>query len=225
VSIVLGLFYLALILNNLFPSYSILTPFSAQKPIILYYNYAEQPFTARVFPSVVSFASLHHFNTLMIVVHIGDRQIFNDSTLLSFYLIAKSNGVTFVPSYYINSFSDNFNASGFSRINLDMERLSQANQLAYYDRTSPSFSLVAVTMPVGEDALFKTKMLIVESYAPIPIFWLGQLSYPHGGTVCSVLLKYIHNEREYRQEHNYCLRSSGGVMVFDYPELAKSGFS
>jgi hypothetical protein len=224
VSIVAALFLLAIIYTNVFPGNYGVGITATNKPVILYYNYGEQPFAISAFPNVVAFASSHGFNTLMLVVYIDHDPIFNNSILRSFYEYAQTKNVTFVPSYYIESLNDTINVSGFSWINLDMERLSQSDQAIYYGNMSKIVPLASVTMPYGENPLFYTKMLIVETYASPPIFWLEQITYSHGGTICSVHINYVHSEQEYRSEFDYCLKYSDGVMVFDYPILVRSGY-
>jgi hypothetical protein len=79
-------------------------------------------------------------------------------------------------------------------------------------------------MPFGEEALFHTEMLIVETYASLPLFWIYQVPFAHAGTICSVQVRYVSSEVQYQLEFQYCLKYSDGVMVFDYPLLLRSGF-
>ena len=222
-ALIIALLVLSYFYSNLFPgNFAGIT--NSNKPVILYYNYAEQPFKTSDFPNLVSFASSHGFNTLMIVVYINHEAIFNKSVLQGFYSYAKSQNITFVPSFYIESLNDTINVSGFSWVNLDMEKLSQVQQRIYYDTINSSVPLVSVTMPYGVSNYFQTRMLIVESYASEPVFWLEQMSYSHYGAICSVHMGNVNSEQEYLSEFKYCLKYSEGVMVFDYPSLAKAGY-
>jgi hypothetical protein len=225
VVLVIALFLLAIFYVNVFPGnygLGITTP----KQIILYFNYGELGYkvNASNFPGVVSFAKNHGFTSLMIVIYADHHSRFNNSELQNFYDYAGTQNLTFVPSYYIESMNDSIDVTGFRWVNLDMERLSAAQQLAYYDNVSQYVSLVSVTQPYGETNLFQTKMLIVETYARLPGFWFEQLWFPHGGTICSVQVRDVRTEGEYQSEFQYCLRYSDGVMVFDYPQLLRAGF-
>ncbi len=225
VLIVVSLFFLSILYSNIFPGNFGVGIVSQDKPVILYFDYLEQPFQPSNFSNIVSFASSHGFNTLMIVVYINHKQIFNDTVLQDFYTYARSQNVTFVPSFYIMSSNDSFDARGFNWINLDMERLSSDAQSAFFSSVNQNFSLVSVTMPYGAIQTFYTKMLIVETYDSLPKFWLDQLLYSHGGTICSVHVRFVHSESDYRQEFQYCFRYSDGGMVFAYPQLEKAGYT
>jgi hypothetical protein len=225
--LVIGLFLFSIIYLNVFPGgYGNGVVTSTPKPVILYYNFGEIGVTFNVgnFSSVVAFTKSHGFNTLMVVIYTNHIARFNDTDLLGFYNYAKSQNVTFVPSYYIESVNDAIDTKGFSWVNLDMESLSQIQQKTYYDNISSTVPLVSVTQPYGEANLFYTKMLIVETYASLPKFWFDQIWYSHGGTICSVHIRYVHDEHQYQSEFQYCLKYSDGVMVFDYPQLVRAGY-
>ncbi len=215
---------LSIVYVNVFPGNYGIGLVAPHKPVILYFDYLERPFAPGYFPTIVSFASSHGFNTLMIVIYIGHAALFNNSVLLGFYSYALSKNITFVPSFYIESLNDTINIAGFSLVNLDMEKLPQTDQATYYGNISRTVPLVSVTMPYSEEPLFYTKMLIVETYASSPLFWVEQIWYPHGGTICSVHVSYTHSKQEYRSEFRYCLKYSDGVMVFDYPLLESRGY-
>lgn len=198
----------------------------ANKVIILYYDYGNMPFQVFQFPSIVNFTLDHGFNTLMLVVFIDDEAIFNSSTIHYFASYSESRGLTFVPSYYIQSTNDQTgNLSGFEWVNLDMERLNTIDQSIFYNKIARAVPLVSVTSPYNQFVEFHSPMNIIETYAPTPNFWFMQLTYWHTGTICSIGVWKLHSQQEYDSEVNYCLHYTDGVMVFDYYNLLKSGFS
>jgi hypothetical protein len=157
-TMVICLFFLAIIYPNLFPGNIGIGIIQSDKPVILYGG----PFQASNFSKVVSFAALHGFNTLMVLAYIDHKQVLNDSVLQNLSSIVRSKNVTLVPSVYIMSMNDMFDANEFSRINLDMEKLSPNDQSSYYSNISGNFSLVSVTMAFGVPQMFYSKMMIVE---------------------------------------------------------------
>jgi hypothetical protein len=208
----------------LFPPPALLVP-ANKKPIILYYHLLQPPLQVSQFPDVVNFTLQHGFNTLMMVIFNFDEASFNRSTIDYFISYAESKGLTFVPSYYIRSTSDQINVSGLAWVNLDMERLNSYDQRVFYDRIAQIVPLVSVTSPYGQPVGFHTPMRIIETYATSPLFWLDQLGYYHPGKICSVAAWLLNSQQEYDAQKDYCLKYSDGVMVFDYYSLLKSGFS
>jgi hypothetical protein len=207
-----------------FPPSILLTP-SYKKPIILYYNGdGHPPLQVSQFPGVVNFTLRHGFNVLMLLVF-NYQPVFNRTTVNYFALYAKSRGLTFVPSYYVRSVGDEINVSGLAWINLDMERLNPSEQVVFYDQVAGVVPLVSVTTVYGQLVQFHTPMNIIETYAGTPLFWLAQLGYYHPGKLCSVGVWLLHNQQDYDDEKNYCLKYSDGVMVFDYYGLLRSGFN
>lgn len=207
----------------MFPPAAVLTP-SSKKPIILYYEYGFPPLKVSQFPRVVNYTLEHGFNTLMMVVYTNHEAKFNKSTIQYFVSYAESKGLKFVPSYYIESTGDEINVSGFSWVNLDMERLTMGEQSLYYQRIDRIVPKVSVTSPYGQYIDYHTQMNIVETYASSPLFWLAQLGYFHPGKICSVGDWLLNSQSEYDAQKNYCLKYSDGVMVFDYYNLLRAGF-
>jgi hypothetical protein len=195
---------------------------SPPKPVILYYDYENLPFNVSEFPEIVATTLQHRFNTLMLLVYFNDSLIFNESTIDYFYAYARSQNLTFVPSYYVQSASDSFNVTGFPWINLDMEHLSPSVQSAFYAKiASHKVQTISVTFPHGQRVDFTPSLNIVETYASTPGFWFLQLEYWHSGHICSVAPWLANNQAEYDAEKNYCLKYTDGVMVFDYYNLLK----
>jgi hypothetical protein len=193
------------------------------KPVILYYNYENLPFNASQFPAIVNTTLQYHFNVLMVLVYFDHKLIFNQSTIDYFYSYAFSKNLTFVPSYYIESLNDRFNVSGFPWINLDMERIAPNLQSIFYTRiAAQSPGIVSVTSPYGQPVSYSPSLDIVETYSSTPWFWFLQLGYWHPGHICSVASWLVHSQQEYDSEMDYCLKYTGGVMVFDYFNLLKS---
>ncbi len=161
----------------------------------------------------------------MLLVYYEHQQIFNKSTVKHFLDYSKSKNLTLVPSYYLESLADRINVSGFSWINLDMERFSPNNQRLYYEKISlQNVPLISVTSPYGQPLEFNTPLDIVESYAGSYLFWWMQLSYLHYSHICSVAVWMLRSQQAYEDQKNYCQRYSMGVMVFDYYNLRQSGF-
>jgi hypothetical protein len=196
------------------------------KPVILYYNFENLPFQPAQFPSIVNTTLAHHFNTLMLLVYYNHQAIFNESTLHQFFLYSKSKNLTFVPSYYVDSLADRINVSGYQWINLDLEKLNPNEQRWYYGKMLvQNVPLISVTSPYGQQQEFVTSLNIVESYSDSPWFWLEQLTYLHYSHACSVAVWLLRSQAAYDSQKNYCLRYTAGVMVFDYYNLLKTGFS
>ena len=207
----------------LFPPPALLVP-ADKKPIILYCQFYAAPQISQ-FPGVVNFTLRHGFNTLMVVIFDFGEARFNRTTIDYFISYARSKGLTFVPSYYIRSTSDQMDVSGLTWVNLDMERLNSYDQRVFYDRIAQIVPLVSVTSPYGQPVGFHTPMHIIETYSGSPQFWLSQLGYYHPGTICSVAAWLLSSQQGYDAEKDYCLKYSDGVMVFDYYNLLNSGFS
>ena len=221
--VIILLVFAGVISAIVFPPVAAFSPIK-DKPIILYYDYGNLPFQPSQFPSIVNFTLRHGFNTLMLVVYINHETLFNRSTIQYFISYSESRNLTFVPSYYIRSPNDRVgNLTGLGWVNLDMEYLNPPSQDVYYDRVAQQVPFVSVTTPYGQPVVFKTPMNIIETYASPPSFWLDQLGYPHQGKVCSIAAWRMHDQQEYDLERYYCLHFSGGVMVFDYYNLLKSG--
>jgi hypothetical protein len=210
--------------SMVFPPPALLVP-ADKKPIILYFHLPDPPLQVSQFPGVVNFTLRHGFNTIMMVIFNFGEASFNRSTVAYFISYAASKGLTFVPSYYIRSTSDQINVTGLAWVNLDMERLDSYDQRVFYDRIAQIVPLVSVTSPYRQPVGFHTPMQIVETYATSPVFWLDQLGYYHPGKICSVGEFLLNSQQEYDAEKAYCLKYSDGVMVFDYYSLLKSGFS
>lgn len=158
------------------------------------------------------------------LVFFNHQMIFNESTLGYFYSYARSKNLTFVPSFYIESTGDSFNATGFPWINLDMEKITSNLQPFYFDKVSHELSKteITVTSPYGQRVEFSPSYDIVETYGTIPWFYVLQLGYWHQDHICSVAPWLLQNQREYDSELQYCLRYTDGVMVFDYYNLMRS---
>lgn len=209
---------------NLFLPATVNTP-SHKKPIILYYDYGYPPLNIPQFPSVVNYTLGHGFNTLMMLVYLDNQPKFNASTIQYFIAYSKSKGLTFVPSYYIRSTGDQINVSGLTWVNLDMERLDPSQQLSFYNKVARVVPFVSVTSPYDPFMEFHSSMTIEETYASSPWFWFAQLGYYHPGKICSVGDWMLHSQMEYNSQRNYCLKYTGGVMVYDYYNLPSLGFN
>jgi hypothetical protein len=195
----------------------------AQKPIILYYDYENMPFSPSSFPQIVATTLQYHFNTLMLLVFFNHTMIFNETTLHYFYSYARSRNLTFVPSFYVDSTGDIFDASGFPWINLDMEKISANLQPSYYEKIShEGVREITVTSPYGQRVEYSPSLDIIETYAGTPWFYVLQFGYWHQDHICSVAPWLVRNQFEYNSEFQYCLRYSDGVMVFDYYNLMRS---
>ena len=219
VAITIILLFDVLISQIEFPEFLSQSP----KPIILYYDYENLPFNVSSFPQIVSTTLRHQFNTLMLLVYFNHELIFNDSTLEYFYSYAQSRNLTFVPSFYIESMADNFNATNFPWVNLDMERIQPRLQAFFYDKISrEGKEMISVTSPYGQPVDFVPSLDIVETYSGPPRFYFLQLAYWHPGHVCSVAPWLVGNQQQYDSEKEYCLQYTDGVMVFDYYNLLKS---
>jgi len=197
---------------------------SSEKPVILYYNYQNLPFNVSQFPVIVTTTLEHNFNTLMMLVFYNHHMIFNESTLSYFYLYAHSRNLSFVPSYYVESLADTFNVAGFPWVNLDMERIASNMQPYFYAKIvdEGGFRTISVTSPYGQRVEYDPSIDIVESYSGTPWFWVLQLGYWHPGHFCSVAPYLLHSQEEYDSEKQYCLKYTGGVMIFDYYNLMRT---
>jgi hypothetical protein len=197
---------------------------SKLRPIILYFDYGYPTFQISQFPDIVNFTLQHGFNTLMMVVFKDHKSEFNMSTIKYFISYSKSRGLTYVPSYYIESLADQINVSGLTWVNLDMERMDPTPQSVYYNNVAKLVPFVSVTSPYGQQIRFHTPLNIVETYSGWPWFWLMQFTYYHPGKICSVGVWLMKSESEYDAQKSYCLKYTGGVMVFDYSNLLRLGY-
>ncbi len=159
----------------------------------------------------------------MLLVYFNHKLIFNQTTIDYFYSYSHSRNLTFVPSYYVESIDDNFNVSGFSWINLDMEKIASKTQPFFYAKvSSQTRGIISVTFPYGQPVEFRPSLDIIETYSGTPWFWFLQLPYSHAGHICSIAPWLVHSQQEYDSEKNYCLKYTDGVMVFDYYNLQRS---
>jgi hypothetical protein len=163
----------------------------------------------------------------MLLVYFDNEMLFNESTLSYFSSYSRSQNLVFVPSYYIESLSDSFNVSGFSWINLDMERIPPNLQPGFYSKiiSRDPNARISVSSPFGQHVEFSPGVNIIETYSGEPRFWFLQLAYWHPGSICSVAPWLLKSEQQYNSEKAYCLRFSDGVMVFDYYNLLRSNLS
>jgi len=195
------------------------------KPVILYYNTFNLPINASSFKTVIDFARSNHFNALMLLVYAYGQALFNQSEISYFSSFAAKNNITFVPSYYIVSGDDRINTTGYSWVNLDMEKLSPKLQSSFYAGIASQVKLVSVTSPYGQRLPYHPEMNIVETYYATPVFWYYQLWFDHSAVVCSVSAHSAESQTAFNAEFNYCLERSRGVMVFDYWNMIEANLT
>ncbi len=195
------------------------------KPVILYYDPFNLPINASSFKTVIDFAISNHFNTLMLIVYAYGQALFNQSEISYFSTFAAKDNITFVPSYYIVSSENRINTTGYSWVNLDMEKLSPKLQRSFYAEVASEVELVSVTSPYAQKLPYHPEMKIVETYYYKPAFWFYDLWFDHSSVICSVSAHSAPTQTAFNSEFNYCLEHSRGVMVFDYSNMIRANLT
>jgi len=196
----------------------------SNKPVILYVNQGNALVDRSNFSALLNFTKAQHFNTIFFQIYRSGQLLFNVDDLSYFVEVARLYNISFFFSLYITNSSEQIPNSilnlGENGINLDMSTLSSSAQ-------SSMLSALQLDFTKGETAVTSTNLtttlkpdlLVLETYN----FDQDQ-SYIRPGIIASVEPLGISTAQEYRQELNYAISNSSGVMVFDYYGILKMGY-
>ena len=191
------------------------------KPVILYVNQGNGLVNESNFGQMLGFASSHEFNTVFFQVYRGGVLLFNAAELS--YFVNQSHAQhlkIFFALYFTNSSQTvpgEVMGHGEDGISLDMSTLAFAVQETLLGSLSSCRCQTAVTTTNLESPL-KPDLLILETYG------LAYQQYVRQGIIASVGVFATSSQADYRQQFQYALDYSDGVMVFDYAGLLKSGY-
>jgi hypothetical protein len=199
---------------------------SSGKYVILYVNQGNGVVNESNFGSMLSFASVHGFNTIFFQVYREGDLLFNASQLSFFVSQAHAQRMKVFFSVYITSGAQMLPVSiynlGEDGISLDMSTLPFSDQSSFFSSLKEGYTsgLTAITT-TNLTLSLSPDLLVLETYAS----QVQQYSlYVHPGVILSVGVFATTSQTDYQQEFQYSLANSDGVMVFDYAGLMKSGY-
>lgn len=194
---------------------------SSSKPVILYVNQGNGAVNASNFGDLLSTASSHGFNTIFFQVYRAGTLLFTSSSLSQFAASAHSDGLEiFFALYFTNAtqtIPTSIYSDGEDGINLDMSSLPIATQTSLFDQLSSSYTGKTAITTFDFTLSLKPDLLVFETYAP------GDQQFIRPGIIAGVEVSPGETTQEYRQQFQYALNNSDGVMVFDYDHLVKYG--
>jgi len=199
---------------------------SIPKYIILYVNQGNGVVNEGNFGSMLSFASSQGFNTLFFQVYREGVLLFDSSELGVFVTQAHADHIKIFFSLYITNSSQQIPASvyplGEDGIGLDMSTLTVPQQSAVFVSLQQGYSSGLTAITTTDLTLpLSPNLLVLETYSSD----VQQYSqYIRPGVIGSVGVFATTSGSNYRQEFQYVVSNSDGVMVFDYAGLMKSGY-
>jgi len=194
----------------------------ASKPVILYVNQGNGVVNQSNFGKLLDTATSHGFNTIFFQVYRSGTLLFTDSSLGQFVASAHDRGLKIFFALYFTASTQEIPGSIFSDgedgVNLDMSTLPSSSQGALLANLSSSYSGKTAVTSTDLTTTLKPDLLILETYGT------GYDQYIRPGIIASVGVFTTSSAQEYKQEFQYALTNSDGVMVFDYAGLVKSGY-
>lgn len=194
---------------------------ASSKPTILYVNQGNGAVNASNFGELLSTATSQGFNTIFFQVYRSGTVLFTSSSLTQFVASAHSDGLEiFFALYFTNAtqtIPSSIYSDGEDGINLDMSTLPIATQTALFDQLSSSYTGKTAITTYDFSLSLKPDLMVFETYAS------GDQLYIRPGIIAGVEVSPGETTQEYRQQFQYALSNSNGVMVFDYDHLVKYG--
>jgi hypothetical protein len=195
---------------------------TASKPVILYVNQGNGVVNESNFGKLLGTAASHGFNTIFFQVYRAGTLLFTDGSLSQFVASAHDQGLKiFFALYFTDSKQEipsSIYSDGEDGINLDMSALTPSAQAGLLANLSSSYSGKTAVTATDFTTTLRPDMLILETYGT------GYDQYIRPGIIASVGVFTTSSEQQYKQEFQYALTNSDGVMVFDYAGLVKSGY-
>jgi hypothetical protein len=195
---------------------------TASKPIILYVNQGNGVVNGSNFGKLLDTATSHGFDTVFFQVYRSGTLLFADSSLSQFVASAHGQGLKIFFALYFTDPTQKIPSSIYSDgedgINLDMSTLTPGAQAGLLANVSSSYSGKTAVTSTDFTTTLKPDLLILETYGT------GYDQYIRPGIIASVGVFTTSSEQQYKQEFQYALAHSDGVMVFDYAGLVKSGY-
>ncbi len=192
------------------------------KPVILYVNQGNGVVNESNFGKLLDTATTHGFNTIFFQVYRSGTLLFTDGSLGQFVASAHDRGLKIFFALYFTASTQEIPSSIFSDgedgINLDMSTLPSSAQAGLLANLSSSYSGKTAVTSTDFTTTLKPDLLILETYGT------GYDQYVRPGIIASVGVFTTSSAQEYKQEFQYALANSDGVMVFDYAGLVKSGY-
>jgi len=195
---------------------------TSSKPVILYVNQGNGVVNGSNFGKLLETATSHGFNTIFFQVYRSGTLLFTNSSLGGFVTSAHGQGLKiFFALYFTNTnqaIPSSVYSDGEDGISLDMSTLPVATQTTLFDQLSSSYSGKTAITTTDPTLPLSPDLLVVETYAA------GDQQYIHPGMIAGVEVVATSSQQDYEQQLQYALAHSGGVMVFDYAGLVKSGY-
>ena len=192
-----------------------------RKPIILYVDQGNGRVDGSNFGAMAGFASRQGFNTVFFQVYREGVLLFNGSQLSYFVNQTHSRGLRIFFALYFTNATQAFPGTvlgiGEDGISLDMSALAPGAQEGLLADLGSCRCQTAVTTTDMETPL-KPDLLVLETYGT------SLQQYVRPGIIASVGVFATSGKTDYRQQFQYALNNSDGVMVFDYAGLMKSGY-
>lgn len=195
------------------------------KYVILYINQGNGAVNGTNFGSMLSFASSQGFNTIFFQMYRQGVTLFDTSQLTTFVAQAHTSNMKLFFSLYITNSSQTIPVYiyplGEDGISLDMSTLAVADQSTLLSTLQKGYSGTTAITTTDLTLPLKPDLLILETYTS-DIQEYSQ--YLNSGVIGSVGVFATTSQSNYEQEFQYVLNNSGGVLVFDYAGLMKSGY-
>ncbi len=199
------------------------TATTSAKPVILYINQGNGSVNETNFGSMLSFSMAQGFNTIFFQVYREGVLLFQPPQLTSFVAQAHDQGLKIFFALYFTNSSQLVPSSifplGEDGISLDMSTLSLSAQTSLFTAVGQGFQTGQVAITTTDFALpLRPDLLVFETYGA------QDQSFIRPGIIGSVGVFATTSQADYQQQYQYALQNSGGVMVFDYAGLMKSGY-
>ncbi len=175
------------------------------------------------FGSLLGFAQSRGFNTIFFQVYRSGTLLFNGSELHYFVGNAHSVGLKIFFDLYFTNSSQLIPVSAYGLgedgINLDMSALPLPAEQELFTilQTNYKNGMTAITT-TDVNLPLRPSLLILETYG------VQNQQFIRHGIIGGVGVFATSSMQDYKQEFEYALNNSDGVMVFDYAGLLKRGY-
>ena len=192
------------------------------KPEILYVNQGNGVVNESNFEAMLTFASLHGFNTVFFQIYREGALLFNSGELSTFVNESHAHGQKIFFTLYITNSSQTIPSTilglGQDGVSLDMSTLGLASQESLLTNLKDSCRCLTAVTTTDMTSTLNPDLLILETYSP------NLQLYIRPGVIGSVGVFATSSQENYQSQFQYALNNSDGVMVFDYAGLMKSGY-
>jgi hypothetical protein len=192
------------------------------KRVILYVNQGNGLVNESRFPSLLSLALSHGFNTIFFQIYRGGNLVFSTNEMTYFVGAAHRDNLSIFFALYFTNSSQTIPSSiyglGEDGISLDMSTIDFSTQVGLLASLKQNFHGLTAVTTTNFTTTLNPNILILETYSPL------FQSYIHHGIVAGVEVLATQNKADYESQVQYALNNSDGVMVFDYYGLVVTGY-